>query len=84
MGRKFGYRERVGREHSGMIAPATVLDWLSEPACVRTNRCEQKILRAELEVRRGHGGTAAPFRMGKKMATTRVVQLVDAGAFAGS
>jgi hypothetical protein len=31
----------------------------------------------------GRGGTAAPFRMGKKMATPRLVQLVDAGAFAG-
>ena len=62
------HRERVGREHSGMLASATMLDWLSEPACVRTNRCEQKILRADLEVRRGHEGTAAPFRMGKNMA----------------
>jgi hypothetical protein len=81
---KLRHRERVGREHSGMLAPITALDWLSEPACARTNRCEQKILRAELEVRRGHGGPAAPFGMGKKMATTRVVQLVGAGAFAGS
>jgi hypothetical protein len=67
-----------------MLAPVTVLDLLSEPACVRTHQCEQKILRAELEVRRGHGGTYAAFRMGKKMATTRVVQLVDAGGCAGS
>jgi hypothetical protein len=28
--------------------------------------------------------TAAPFRMGKEMKTTRVVQLLEAWAFAGS
>ena len=40
------HRERAGREHSGMLTPITMLDLLSEPACVRTHRCEQKILRA--------------------------------------
>ena len=42
------HRERVGREHSGMLAPITVLDWLSEPAdawhapvptCASKNNC---------------------------------------------